>query len=100
MSHELKSPLASLRLSVETLAMRDPPPAQRGELVRRMLVELGRLQGMIANVLDASRLAADGRAARRNRSSSPRRSAASSKSSPASRPSASVTIDAGVAGVT
>jgi signal transduction histidine kinase len=61
MSHELKSPLASLRLSVETLAMRDPPAAQRGELVRRMLVELGRLQGTIANVLDTSRLAAAGR---------------------------------------
>ncbi len=60
-SHELKSPLSSLRLSVETLAMRDPPPAQRGELVRRMLVELGRLQGTIANVLDTSRLAAAGR---------------------------------------
>ncbi len=60
MSHELKSPLASLRLSVETMAMRDPPPAQRGELVRRMLVELGRLQGMIANVLDTSRLAEAG----------------------------------------
>jgi signal transduction histidine kinase len=60
-SHELKSPLSSLRLSVETLAMRDPPAAQRGELVRRMLVELGRLQGTIANVLDTSRLAAAGR---------------------------------------
>ena len=60
MSHELKSPLASVRLSLETLAMRDPPPAQRGELVRRMLVELGRLQGAIANVLDTSRLASSG----------------------------------------
>ena len=56
MSHELKSPLASLRLSVETMALRDPPPAQRGELVRRMMVELGRLQGMIVNVLDTARL--------------------------------------------
>jgi signal transduction histidine kinase len=60
MSHELKSPLASLRLSVETLALRDPPSAQRAELVRRMLVELGRLQGMIGNVLDTSRLASAG----------------------------------------
>jgi len=56
MSHELKSPLASLRLSVETIALRDPPAAQRGELVRRMMVELGRLQGMIANVLDTARM--------------------------------------------
>ena len=55
-SHELKSPIASLRLSLDTLAMRDPPAAQRDELVRRMLVELGRLQGTIANVLDTSRL--------------------------------------------
>ena len=60
MSHELKSPLASVRLSLETLALRDPPAAQRGELVRRMLVELGRLQGAIGNVLDTSRLATSG----------------------------------------
>jgi signal transduction histidine kinase len=60
MSHELKSPLASVRLSLETLALRDPPAPQRGELVRRMLVELGRLQGAISNVLDTSRLATHG----------------------------------------
>ena len=57
-SHELKSPLASLRLSVETLAMRDPPAARRAELVQRLLGDLGRLQRMIANILDASRLSA------------------------------------------
>lgn len=56
-SHELQSPLASMRLSVETLAMRDPPPARRGELVDRLLSDLGRLQRVIANILDASRLA-------------------------------------------
>lgn len=55
-SHEFKSPLASLRLSVETLAMRDPPAERRAELVRRMLADLGRLQRMIANILDTSRL--------------------------------------------
>jgi len=56
-SHELQSPLASMRLSVETLAMRDPPPARRTELVDRLLSDLGRLQRVIANILDASRLA-------------------------------------------
>ncbi|MFN8574167.1 MAG: HAMP domain-containing sensor histidine kinase [Gemmatimonadaceae bacterium] len=55
-SHELKSPLASLRLSVDTLAMRDPPAARRAELVERLQADLGRLQRMIANVLDTSRL--------------------------------------------
>lgn len=57
-SHELKSPLASLRLSAETLAMRDPAADRRAELVQRLLTDLDRLQRMIANILDTSRLAA------------------------------------------
>lgn len=57
-SHELKSPLASLRLSAETLALRDPPAERRHELVGRQLEDIERLQRMIANVLDASRLSA------------------------------------------
>lgn len=55
-SHELKSPLASVRLSVETLALRDPPPARRGELVQRLLADVARLERMIANTLDTARL--------------------------------------------
>lgn len=55
-SHEFKSPLASMRLSVETLALRDPPAAERAELVRRIAVELSRLERMVANTLDTSRL--------------------------------------------
>ena len=55
-SHELKSPLASLRLSAETIAMRDPQAPRRAELVQRLLSDLTRLDQMIANMLDASRL--------------------------------------------
>lgn len=58
-SHELKSPLASLRLSAETIAMRDPAPPRRAELVQRLLSDLTRLDQMIANMLDASRLSRD-----------------------------------------
>lgn len=57
-SHELRSPLASLRLSAETLALRDPPAERRAELVQRLVDDLGRLDRMIANLLDASRLSA------------------------------------------
>jgi signal transduction histidine kinase len=57
-SHELRSPLASLRLSAETLAMRDPPVARRAELLARLLADLSRLDRTIGNILDASRLAA------------------------------------------
>jgi signal transduction histidine kinase len=58
-SHELKSPLASLRLSADTLAMRDPPPEHRAKLVQRVLADLGRLDRTIGNILDASRLSGD-----------------------------------------
>jgi signal transduction histidine kinase len=43
---------------VETLALRDPPAQRRAELVQRLLADLGRLQRMITNILDASRLSA------------------------------------------
>lgn len=55
-SHELKSPLASLRLSAETLAMRDPPAARRAELLERQIADLARLERTIGNILEASRL--------------------------------------------
>ncbi len=58
-SHELKTPLASLRLSADTLAMRNPDPERRAALVSRIQDDLGRLQRMIANILDASRLSVE-----------------------------------------
>ncbi len=61
-SHEFKSPLASLRLSVETLSLRDHAAPERAELMRRIVVELGRLERMVHNTLDTSRLSSGGEA--------------------------------------
>lgn len=55
-SHELKSPLASLQLSVETLSLRELPRPQVEELTERMAADLDRMQDMITKILDTSRL--------------------------------------------
>ncbi len=55
-SHELKSPTASLRLSLETLEQRDPEPERRNVIVARMLEDLDRLETLLLNMLDAARL--------------------------------------------
>ena len=55
-SHELKSPLASLRLTAETMALRGPDPERRATLVGRILSDTERLDDMIHKLLDASRL--------------------------------------------
>lgn len=55
-THEFKSPLAALRLSAETLDLRDPPPDQRRKLVGRLLEDINRLDTMIGNLLDTARL--------------------------------------------
>lgn len=61
-SHELKSPIASLRLSAETMALREMPPARRAELLERQLADLARLERTIGNILQSSRLDAASRA--------------------------------------
>ena len=54
-SHEFKSPIASLQLSAETLERRELDG--RGQrVVRRMLDELRRLEQLVFNFLDASRI--------------------------------------------
>jgi signal transduction histidine kinase len=55
-SHEFKSPLASLQLNVETMQLREPPPEKSKELLRRMLLDLRRMGEMVAKILDAARL--------------------------------------------
>jgi len=55
-SHEFKSPLASLKLSAETLLLRetDAPAVER--VATRMVQDVDRLEAMVANTLDASRI--------------------------------------------
>ena len=55
-THELKSPLASLKLCVETLGRRELAPRQRTELQRMMLDDIDRLSFFIDDVLEASRV--------------------------------------------
>lgn len=55
-SHEFKSPLASLRLSAETLARRDPDAETARRLSGRMVGDVERLEAMVTNILDAARM--------------------------------------------
>jgi signal transduction histidine kinase len=55
-THELKSPLAAMRLAAETLDFRDPDPETRGVLIRRLLTSLDRMESTVANVLDTARI--------------------------------------------
>ena len=55
-SHELKSPIASIRLSAETISLRDPPSEKRQALIGRMLDDLSRLEKMVLSLLDTTLL--------------------------------------------
>lgn len=55
-SHELKSPLASLQLAAETLALRDLSPERHARVVGRILADAKRLGVTVSNVLDTHRL--------------------------------------------
>lgn len=55
-THELRSPLASLRLCLQTLQKRQLTDAQRGELNQMMLDDVDRLSAFIDDILEASRI--------------------------------------------
>ena len=55
-THELKSPLASLKLCLQTLGRRQLPAEQQSDLQRFMLEDVQRLDELIDHLLDTARL--------------------------------------------
>jgi signal transduction histidine kinase len=55
-SHELKSPIASLKLYLQTLSRRSVSEQEQANFFRFMLEDVERLDGLINHMLDAARL--------------------------------------------
>jgi len=55
-SHQFKTPLASLQLSLETMALRTLAPEQSRTLIERMLSDLARMEAMVTQILESVRL--------------------------------------------
>lgn len=55
-SHQFKTPIASLQLSLETMMLRQVSPMRFQQLSQRMLDDLRRMQNMVAKILDSARL--------------------------------------------
>jgi len=55
-SHQFKTPLASLQLSLETMAKRQLSAEQSRTLIDRMLADLMRMESMVSRILDSVRL--------------------------------------------
>ena len=55
-SHQFKTPLASLQLSLETMAMRPLSPEHSRALIDRMLSDLARMESMVTQILESMRL--------------------------------------------
>jgi two-component system phosphate regulon sensor histidine kinase PhoR len=55
-THELKSPLASLQLHLETLRRHQPSPERQAAFVETMMSDTSRLNSLIDNLLSANRV--------------------------------------------
>lgn len=55
-SHELLTPVASMKLYIETMQMRDLTPAQKEEFLREMTSDADRLEELIRHILVACRI--------------------------------------------
>lgn len=55
-THELKSPVASIQLALETMALRDMSEAQKQEFIAMMLADAERLTTLIDRILGAARI--------------------------------------------
>jgi len=55
-SHQFKTPLASLQLSLETMNLRPLSPEQSRTLIERMLADLQRMETLVSQILDSVRL--------------------------------------------
>jgi signal transduction histidine kinase len=66
-THEMKTPLASLRLYLDTLTRHDPEPERRQQFLERMRDDLDRLDGTVDQVLAAARAEEPGRPVPRGR---------------------------------
>lgn len=60
-THEMKTPLTSLRLSLDTLVLHDPEKPQRTAFLGRMEEDLERLRWTVEQVLSAARSEGSGR---------------------------------------
>ncbi|MDX1943776.1 MAG: HAMP domain-containing sensor histidine kinase [Pirellulaceae bacterium] len=58
-THELKSPIASLKLYLQTLNRRPVSPEEQADFYRYMLEDVERLDSLINHLLDAARLEKD-----------------------------------------
>ncbi|MFN8277541.1 MAG: HAMP domain-containing sensor histidine kinase [Chitinophagales bacterium] len=55
-THELKSPLASIKLAVQTIQRRELETQQRDQLLQNALGDVSRLEGLVDNILFAAKM--------------------------------------------